>query len=212
MNFYFSTLQECCEIVLWVNTDLPFLHDPPSALLRPREVATISNDDGLKELATFNMNLSSNFGVLKGTRIIPRSQRVLKNYRHASKAAQVQEKDENSNPSGDKAVKPRAGHYAVLTYPELLKEELEDLNQMVQPIEKFFNEGCMYQTYMYESFINCYLSIDCYNNHLIKFKVNNKPTYFSDKVKINNHKLSADVKELGHNNILDSFQCKDLKI
>ncbi|KAJ8302027.1 hypothetical protein KUTeg_021014 [Tegillarca granosa] len=31
--------------------------------------------------------------------------------------------------------------YAVLTYPELLKEELEDLNQMVQPIEKFFNEG-----------------------------------------------------------------------
>lgn len=103
---------------------------------------------------------------ISGTRIIPRSQRVLKNYRHASKAAQVQEKDENSNPSGDKAVKPRDGHYvkegvskpktnepfaknlflgrfdkAVLTYPELLKEELEDLNQMVQPIEKFFNEG-----------------------------------------------------------------------
>lgn len=48
---------------------------------------------------------------ISGTRIIPRSQRVLKNYRHASKAAQVQEKDENSNPSGDKAVKPRAGHY-----------------------------------------------------------------------------------------------------
>ncbi|KAJ8301644.1 hypothetical protein KUTeg_020631 [Tegillarca granosa] len=137
--------------------------------------------------------LINNCNKLLGTRIIPRSQRVLKNYRHASKAAQVQEKDENSNPSGDKAVKPRAGHYAVLTYPELLKEELEDLNQMVQPIEKFFNEGCMYQTYMYESFINCYLSIDCYNNHFDKIQVSNTSYFcetFRKKVSLIKEKIS----------------------
>lgn len=32
----------------------------------------------------------------------------------------------------------------MLVYPEMTKEELEHLNQMVQPIEKFFNEGCKY--------------------------------------------------------------------
>ena len=31
----------------------------------------------------------------------------------------------------------------MLQFPEMTKEELENLNQMVQPIEKFFNEGCM---------------------------------------------------------------------
>jgi hypothetical protein len=30
----------------------------------------------------------------------------------------------------------------MLVYPELTKEELENLNQMVQPIDRFFNEGC----------------------------------------------------------------------
>jgi cobyrinic acid a,c-diamide synthase len=29
----------------------------------------------------------------------------------------------------------------MLVYPELTKEELENLNQMVQPIDRFFNEG-----------------------------------------------------------------------
>ena len=32
----------------------------------------------------------------------------------------------------------------VLPYPEISKEEFDDLNQMVEPIEKFFTEGSKY--------------------------------------------------------------------
>lgn len=50
--------------------------------------------------------------LISGTRIIPSSQRVLNNYRHASKVAQVQEKDDNSNSNDDsRVVDTRSGHY-----------------------------------------------------------------------------------------------------
>ena len=31
-----------------------------------------------------------------------------------------------------------------LDFPQLSKDDYEELNQMVQPIEKYFNEACKY--------------------------------------------------------------------
>ncbi|KTG34570.1 hypothetical protein cypCar_00014455 [Cyprinus carpio] len=37
----------------------------------------------------------------------------------------------------------------VFPYPEISKEELEEINQLVQPVEKFFNEDGGYKTCVY---------------------------------------------------------------